>query len=114
MTYASNIPQVKLTTGTPDPAAPMLLGYGLFQAALLARLSTWIRQPSFLPAYWSISFGVTALPTMAMRMVERGASGPISWAAPILFTAANLVIAYLAVSSLRFLFQGKLITRLAH
>lgn len=100
---------LSLTTGTPDLAAHMLFGYGLYQAALLLRLSAWIRQPSFSASYWSISFGVTALPTMAMRMVERGDSGPMTWAAPILFIGANLVIAYLVACSLRLLVQGRLL-----
>lgn len=100
---------LSLTTGTPDLAAHMLFGYGLYQAGLLLRLSAWIRQSSFSAGYWSFSFGVTALPTMAMRMVERGDSGPMSWAAPILFIAANFVIAYLAACSLRLLVQGRLL-----
>jgi tellurite resistance protein len=98
---------LSLNTGPPDLAAHMLFGYGLYQAALLLRLSTWIRQPSFSPSYWSFSFGVTALPTMAMRMVERGDSGPMTWAAPILFTGATFVIVYLVVSTLRLLVQGR-------
>jgi tellurite resistance protein len=94
---------LSLTTGPPDLAANMLFGYGLYQAALLLRLWRWIRLPAFSASYWSVSFGATALPTMAMRMVEHGDSGPIAWVAPILFVAANLVIAYLALSSMRLL-----------
>ena len=104
---------LSLSTGTPDLAAHMLFGYGLFQAALLLRLTAWIRQPDFSPSYWSVSFGTTALPTMAMRMIERGERGPIIWAAPILFTAANIVIAYLAACSLRLVLQGKLLQKIA-
>ena len=98
---------LSLTTGMPDLAAQMLFGYGLYQVALLTRLSAWIRQPAFTSSYWSVSFGATALPTMAMRMIERGDTGAMTWAAPILFIAANLVIAYLATGSLRLLVQGK-------
>lgn len=100
---------LSLTAGAPDIAAHMLFGYGLYQAALLLRLLGWIRQPSFSASYWSFSFGATALPTMAMRMVERGDGAPMTWAAPILFIAANLFIAYLVVYSLRLLVQGKLV-----
>lgn len=99
---------LSLTSGTPDLAAHMLFGYGLYQAALLSRLSGWIRQPSFSAGYWSFSFGVTALPTMGMRMIERGDAGPMLWAAPVLFIAANLIIGYLVVCSLRLLVQGRL------
>ena len=100
---------LSLTAGAPDLMAHMLFGYGLYQAALLLRLSSWVRQPSFSPGYWSFSFGVTALPTMAMRMVERGDAEPMTWAAPILFAGANLVIAYLSVSSMRLMLQGRLL-----
>jgi tellurite resistance protein len=102
---------LSLTAGTPDLAAHMLFGYGLYQAALLLRLWGWIRQPSFSPGYWAFSFGVTALPTMAMRMVERGDSGPMTWVAPVLFASANVIIAWLAVASLRLVAQGKLVPR---
>jgi tellurite resistance protein len=100
---------LSLTTGAPDFAAQMLFGYGLFQAALLLRLASWIQQPSFSPGYWSFSFGATALPTMAMRMIERGSAGPMSWVAPVLFVAANIFIVYLTVSCLRLLMQGRLL-----
>jgi tellurite resistance protein len=98
-----------LTTGSPDMAAHMLFGYGLYQAALLLRLSAWIRQPSFSPNYWSFSFGATALPTMAMGMVERGDAGPMTWVAPTLFLLANLVIAYLTLSSLVLFMRRRLV-----
>lgn len=100
---------LSLTTGLPDMGAHMLFGYGLFQAMLLLRLWPWIRLPSFSPGYWAFSFGATALPTMAMRMVERGDSGPVGWAAPVLFVAANLVIAWLALSSLVLLVRSRLL-----
>jgi tellurite resistance protein len=100
---------LSLSSGTPDLFALMLLGYGLYQAVLLLRLLPWIRQQAFMPGYWAFSFGVAALPTMALRMVERGATGPLEWAAPLLFIAANLIIGILVVKTLGLLVRGKLI-----
>lgn len=100
---------LSLTSGTPDLFALMLLGYGLYQAVMLLRLLPWIRQQAFVPGYWAFSFGVAALPTMAARMVERGAAGPIEWVAPILFIAANVIIGVLAVKTVSLLVQGKLL-----
>lgn len=100
---------LSLTSGTPDLFALMLLGYGLYQAVMLLRLLPWIRQQAFVPGYWAFSFGVAALPTMAARMVERGATGPIEWVAPILFIAANVIIGVLAVKTVSLLVQGKLL-----
>ncbi|MFM0615721.1 dicarboxylate transporter/tellurite-resistance protein TehA [Paraburkholderia nemoris] len=100
---------LSLSSGTPDLIALMLLGYGLYQALMLLRLLPWIRQQAFGPGYWAFSFGVAALPTMAIRMVERGATGPLEWIAPVLFIAANVVIGILVVKTLRLLVRGKLI-----
>jgi tellurite resistance protein len=100
---------LSLSTGTPDLFALILLGYGLYQALLLLRLLPWIREQAFVPGYWAFSFGVAALPTMVLRMVERGATGPIEWAAPVLFIAANVIIGILVVKTLGLLAQGKLI-----
>ncbi|MFM0181424.1 dicarboxylate transporter/tellurite-resistance protein TehA [Paraburkholderia aspalathi] len=100
---------LSLSSGTPDLIALMLLGYGLYQALMLLRLLPWIRQQAFVPGYWAFSFGVAALPTMAIRMVERGATGPLEWIAPVLFIAANVVIGILVVKTLGLLMRGKLI-----
>ncbi|CAE6798184.1 dicarboxylate transporter/tellurite-resistance protein TehA [Paraburkholderia nemoris] len=100
---------LSLSSGTPDLIALMLLGYGLYQALMLLRLLPWIRQQAFGPGYWAFSFGVAALPTMAIRMVERGATGPLEWIAPVLFVAANVVIGILVVKTLGLLMRGKLI-----
>ncbi len=104
---------LSLSSGTPDLFALALLGYGLYQALLLLRLLPWIRQQAFVPGYWAFSFGVAALPTMVLRMVERGATGPLEWAAPVLFVAANLIIAILVVKTLGLLVHGKLIPAIA-
>ena len=79
------------------------------QAILLLRLLPWIRKHPFAPSYWTFSFGVAALPTMAMRMVERGASGPVEWLAPILFVLANVAIGALVVKTLGLLLRGALL-----
>ena len=97
------------THGAPDTFAYMLLGYGLYQALMLARLVPWIRQNAFTPAYWAFSFGAAALPTMAIRMVERGATGPMLWIAPAAFVVANVVIGVLIVGTVRAMVEGKLL-----
>jgi tellurite resistance protein len=98
-----------LTTGTPDAFAWLLLGYGLYQGLLLLRLLPWIREQAFVPAYWAFSFGTAALPTLAMRMVERGSTGLVADLAPALFAAANLVFGLLIAGTLRLLARGTLL-----
>ena len=92
-----------LTTGLPDMFAWILLGYGVYQALLLLRLLPWIREQAFVPGYWAFSFGTAALPALAMRMAERGATGLVAGLAPALFVAANLVFALLIVKTLTLL-----------
>ncbi len=98
-----------LTSGVPDTFAWLLLGYGLYQALLLARLLPWIREQGFAAGYWAFSFGTAALPALAMRMVERGATDLVADLAPVLFVAANLVFALLIVGTLRLLARGTLL-----
>ena len=98
-----------LTTGAPDAFAWLLLGYGLYQGLLLLRLLPWIREQAFVPAYWAFSFGTAALPTLAMRMVERGATGLVAGLAPALFVAANGVFVLLIAGTLRLLARGTLL-----
>ena len=102
-----------LTTGTPDLFAFLLLGYGVYQVLLLLRLLPWIGQQGFVPAYWAFSFGTAALPALAMRMAERGATGVVADAAPVLFVAANVVFAILVVRTLALLGRGRLLPAVA-
>ena len=98
-----------LTTGVPDLFAWLLLGYGLYQALLLLRLLPWIREQGFVPGYWAFSFGVAALPALAMRMVERGATGFVVELAGGLFVLANGVFVLLIGNTLRMLAGGALL-----
>jgi tellurite resistance protein len=100
---------MSLTTGAPDVFAWILLGYGLYQASLLLRLLPWIREQAFVPGYWAFSFGVAALPALAMRLVERGATGFVADLAVGLFVAANGVFAVLVVMTLASLGRGRLL-----
>jgi tellurite resistance protein len=86
----------------------MLLGYGLYQALLLLRLWPWIARQPFTPSYWAFSFGVAALPTLAMRLLAGGATGPLEWLAPALFVAANLLVGLLVLKTLALLARGSL------
>ncbi|WP_335671986.1 hypothetical protein [Burkholderia sp. PAMC 26561] len=101
---------MSLTSGVPDIFAHMLMGYGLYQALLLVRLLPWIRGRAFTASYWSFSFGVAALPTLAMRLVERGSTGVIEWLAEVLFVAANLIVGALMVMTLKLLTRGRLMS----
>ena len=91
---------LSVSDGAPDLVAHALLGYGLLQALILIRLLPWIMQQPFAPSYWAFTFGVTALGTAPLRMVEHGERGAIARLAPYLFIAANVTVGLIAVGSL--------------
>ena len=86
-----------------------MLFRSLYQALLLLRLLPWIREQAFVSGYWAFSFGTAALPALAMRMAERGATGLAADLAPALFVAANVVFALLVAGTLRLLARGALL-----
>ncbi|MEM5343559.1 dicarboxylate transporter/tellurite-resistance protein TehA [Paraburkholderia azotifigens] len=102
---------MSVTHGVPDLFAFALLGYGIYQALLMLRLLPWIRRQPFAPSYWTFTFGAAALPTLAMRMVERGATGEIEWLAVALFVAANVVIGLIAWKTVRAWLGGRLLPK---
>jgi len=80
----------------------------VLQALILFRLASWIREQPFGAGYWAFSFGVTALPLAAMRMLEHGATGAIAGIALPLFVLANLFIAAL-LGTFVVLLRGRLL-----
>lgn len=101
---------VALTSGPPDLLAQMLLGYGLYQGLLAARLLRWTGAGGFAPSHWAFSFGVMALATLALRLLQRAPQEPL-WQtlAPVLFVLANAVMALLAWRTLALARQGRLL-----
>jgi tellurite resistance protein len=103
------IAYMSVTTGAPDMLAYAMLGYGLLQAALLLRLLPWIRQQPFAPSYWAFTFGATALAAVPLRMMERGTTGAVASIAPYLFVAANILVALIALATVRLMLKGRLL-----
>jgi len=96
-----------VTEGPPNIFAFALLGYGLLQGLVLLRLLPWIAAQPFSPGYWGFTFGASAIALGSLRLLERGATGPVEVIAPALFVMANLVIGGLALASLVSLARGK-------
>jgi tellurite resistance protein len=101
---------LSVTQGAPDLFAHALIGYALLQMLVLLRLFPWIRKQPFGASYWGFSFGITALATAPLTMINRGESGPSALLAPFTFVLANAVIAVLSVGTLYLLLRGRLIT----
>lgn len=99
---------LSVTAGPPGPLTQALLGYGLLQALLLLRLLPWIARQPFAPSYWAFSFGVTALGSVPLLMMERGVTGAVATLAPPCFVAANIVVAILTVRTVALAAQRRL------
>jgi tellurite resistance protein len=95
--------------GHADLVLNALLGYGMFQALILLRLLPWLLKQPFSASYWAYTFGAAALPTAPLRMIAHGETGPATALAPVLFVAANVAIALVALNTIRLLLQGRLI-----
>ncbi|HEY1722109.1 MAG TPA: dicarboxylate transporter/tellurite-resistance protein TehA [Magnetospirillaceae bacterium] len=98
------------TVGAPDALVHAMLGYGILQALVLIRLIRWLRAQPFGAGYWAFTFGASALATLAIRLVDRGdTTGPVVTSAPYFLGLASLVIAVIALATLRQLLTGKLV-----
>lgn len=100
---------LSLTSGPPDLFVQMLLGYGVYQCLMAARLLYWTGQGGFAPSYWAFSFGVMAMATVATRILQRAPEQAL-WQllAPSLFVLANVVMAVLVVRTLDSARRGQL------
>jgi len=100
---------LNVTHGVPDMLVHSMIGYGLLQALIAIRLWPWIRQQPFAPSYWAFSFGMTALATDLLRLIERGDNGAAAFLAPYAFGIANVLIAALVVGTIRLAVQHRLL-----
>lgn len=100
---------LSVTNGPPDVAAQALFGYALLHAAVGLRLLPWLREQVFGPGYWAYTFGISALPLAALRLTERGQTGPAASLALPLLLAATVAIGAIAAATIRSLIQGQLI-----
>jgi tellurite resistance protein len=100
------------TSLRPDAAdlfAQMLLGYGVYQAALSLRLLPWILKQGFAPSLWSFSFGVAAMANLALRVEERAPTPLMHVLAPVLLAGASVVIGGLMLATAHLGWQGRLL-----
>jgi tellurite resistance protein len=87
----------------------LLWAYAAFITCVLIRLIGWISLGQFTLGLWSFSFGVTALATGALIMLERRVDGVLVVLGPASFLLANLVIALLIAGTLREAAAGRLL-----
>ncbi|MDO1583394.1 dicarboxylate transporter/tellurite-resistance protein TehA [Rhizobium oryzicola] len=106
-----SVAYLSATSGAPDMLAHAMLGYALLQLLLMIRTLPWVMKQPFTAAYWAYSFGLTALATALIRMVDRGDTGVITSLAVPIFVLVNVAIALLILLSIVALARGKLFPR---
>jgi tellurite resistance protein len=100
---------LNVTNGAPDVLVHAMVGYGVLQALIAIRMFPWVRQQPFAPGYWAFSFGITALATDLLRLIERGDRGAAAFLAPYAFGIANVVVAALILGTIRLSAQHRLL-----
>ena len=93
--------QVLAGPDASDAITYALAGYALFAFAGLAFATPWLAQQDFAPGYWAYTFGLATLGQGLMLMAGR--SPMLEAAAAIVFAATLLLVAYVALGSLRLL-----------
>jgi tellurite resistance protein len=93
--------------GPPDIIAHMLVGYAVLQVLIMLRLLPWLLEGGFSTGFWAFTFGITALSTATIRLIERGDGGTIAVLAPILFVFANVVVGLIAAGTVYQLATGR-------
>lgn len=89
--------------GGANPAGPLVLalaGYALLQAMLLLRMWWWIAKQPFVPSYWAITFGATALPNTITRLSMASPTQELAGLGFVLFVASNLLVAVIAFKTI--------------
>ena len=103
---------IAINGGAPDVFVHALIGYGLLQLLVLARLSRWIARAGAVPGLWAFSFGLSALAAAPAYLVARGDGGTVSALSVPLFVIANAFIICLVFMTLSLLTTGKMFVSL--
>jgi tellurite resistance protein len=108
----AGVAYLTLNAGALDLFAKMLLGYGIYQLLLAARLFPWTLQSGAIPSYWAFSFGIVACALMCLQF---SLQQPDDWhgLAALLFAFANTVIILLVCLTCYLLLQGKIFTSIS-
>lgn len=97
---------LNLTQDLTSPLLLMLWGYGLYQLMIGVRLSRWLGEQAFSPAYWSYTFGIAATTVSTLKLALAGSQPAMILAVPI-FVLANAFIGVLAIRTTNLLFGAQ-------
>lgn len=99
---------IAVSGGVPDLFVHALIGYGVLQLLILARLWRWIFEAGSVPGLWAFSFGITAIATAPTLLTAHEDGGAIPALAALLFVFANIFIAALIAMTLSLITRGRM------
>ncbi|WP_062530862.1 SLAC1 anion channel family protein [Demequina rhizosphaerae] len=83
---------VRLGGSWEDPLAMMLLGVVIFQLALLAAQSAYLRKVPFAVSAWAYTFPLAASASALLAAYESGATDFAAWVGVVALAAATLLV----------------------
>lgn len=100
-----------LNGGEIDLLVKLLIGYGLLQSILLARLLPWIFACGFTPSAWAFSFGLGSMAKVGVFLKQAHPSDGLGLLGSGLFIFGSCGILILIIGTLLLLFKGCFLTK---
>jgi tellurite resistance protein len=83
-----------------------LMGYALFLTGALLLSSKWLREQAFAPGYWAYTFAIATLSQGLSLFALQTGELAVEILAMLFFVLTNLVVAAVAIASVRLLLKG--------
>ncbi|WP_082074681.1 dicarboxylate transporter/tellurite-resistance protein TehA [Martelella endophytica] len=99
---------IAVSGGAPDILVHAMIGYGILQLAILARLAGWFRESGPVAGFWGFTFGATSIAVAPLELMAHGDNGAVSVIAIAMFIMANILVGGLTLMTLWLLFSGRL------
>lgn len=100
-----------LTGGEINLLVKLLIGYGLLQSILLARLLPWIFAYGFTPSAWAFSFGLGSMAKVGIYLKLAHPEDALGLLGSGLFILGSFGISLLIIGTIFLLFKGRFFAR---
>lgn len=95
--------------GHVDAVALVLVGYGVLQLLLVARLWRWFLAAGFRPGLWAFSFGFAAMVNCGLRITQSSPDTAVQVVAVALVVVGTAAVLALVVGTVALLVRGRLL-----
>lgn len=100
-----------LNGGQVDLLVKFLIGYGLLQTLLLARLLPWIFACGFTPSAWAFSFGLGSMAKVGIILASHFPDTSLGWLGGGMFGFGSIGVSILVVGTLYLLLTGRFFSK---